>query len=151
MKRFATFLAFFLILLVHLSAQDTGKFKNEADYAEYFAKTMNIPEREFLIKTTNPKYNRHADMVSEEYAIEVDYHYKTYEAVGQALYYALMTDKKPAIVVIMEMTKPDESGKREVDEKSLSDLTEILKVAKKYEITTWTIDEEGKIEEVIKY
>ncbi len=67
------------------------------------------------------------DCLTDDYAIEFDFAYKWAEAVGQALYYALKTNKKPGIVLIME---------KERDEKNLRRL-EIL--TDKYNIRLWTI------------
>ena len=41
------------------------------------------------------------DIVTKEYAIEVDFAYKWAEAIGQSLYYAAMLNKKPGIVLIV--------------------------------------------------
>jgi hypothetical protein len=42
------------------------------------------------------------DCLTDEYAIEYDFANKWAEAVGQALYYAEKTGKKPAIVLILK-------------------------------------------------
>lgn len=42
------------------------------------------------------------DLLTDEYAIEFDFANKKYEAVGQALHYAIMTGKKPKIVLILD-------------------------------------------------
>lgn len=41
------------------------------------------------------------DCLTQEYAVEVEFADKWYE-VGQALFYAQMTNKKPGVVLIME-------------------------------------------------
>jgi len=41
------------------------------------------------------------DLLSKEYAIEADWPHKWQEAVGQSLYYAILTDKKPAIILLV--------------------------------------------------
>ena len=46
------------------------------------------------------------DCLTSTYAFEVDFGRKAFESVGQALYYALMTDRKAGIVLIQE-TKRD--------------------------------------------
>ena len=40
------------------------------------------------------------DCLSPDYAIEVDWTEKWAEAIGQALYYAAETDRKPAVILI---------------------------------------------------
>jgi hypothetical protein len=49
------------------------------------------------------------DLLSDEYAIEVDFSHKWSEAVGQSLYYALVTGKKPAIVLLV--TNPQKESR----------------------------------------
>lgn len=45
------------------------------------------------------------DCLTEEYAIEFDYGNKWAEGIGQSLYYAQMTGKKPAIALILRSKK----------------------------------------------
>jgi len=47
------------------------------------------------------------DCLTDEYAIEVDFAKKWAEAVGQSLYYAQMTEKKPGIGFILRDNKKD--------------------------------------------
>jgi len=68
------------------------------------------------------------DCLTDEYAVEVDFGPKWAEGVGQALYYAARTGKKPGIVLILE--KP-------------SDRRHVLKLnilAEKYGIKIWVIE-----------
>ena len=41
------------------------------------------------------------DCLTDEYAIEVDFGKKWAESVGQSIYYGLMTDRKPAVGLII--------------------------------------------------
>jgi uncharacterized Fe-S cluster-containing radical SAM superfamily enzyme len=66
--------------------------------------------------------------LSDEYAIEVDFAKKWAEGVGQSLYYAHMTGKKPAVGFIIDTKKEKRYLKR----------LEIL--AKKYGIKIFIID-----------
>ncbi len=52
------------------------------------------------------------DCLTDEYAIEFDFARKWAEAVGQSLYYAVMTKKKPGIVLIMSGKKDRKYLKR---------------------------------------
>lgn len=45
------------------------------------------------------------DMINDEYAIEVDWAYKWAEGVGQCLYYAEMTGRKPALLLLIKDDK----------------------------------------------
>jgi len=47
------------------------------------------------------------DCLTDEYAIEVDFSKKWAESVGQSLYYAEMTGKKPAVALIVRDNKKD--------------------------------------------
>jgi len=42
------------------------------------------------------------DCLTKEFAVEVDFAGKWAEAIGQALYYASVTGKRPAVLLIME-------------------------------------------------
>jgi len=64
-----------------------------------------------------PKYNgslevvqwdlSRVDILNDEYAIEADWSYKWSEAVGQSLYYAILTGKKPAIILLVKDRKKE--------------------------------------------
>ena len=69
------------------------------------------------------------DCLSDEYAMEVDFAKKWAESIGQALYYAYMTDKKPAVGLI-------------VGKKDKRFLIRLQRVAKKFDIKIYVIDKE---------
>lgn len=68
------------------------------------------------------------DCLTDEYAIEVDFAKKWAEGIGQSLYYAQMTGKKPAVALIVDIKK----------EKRY--LTRLEKVAQKSNIKIIIID-----------
>ena len=70
------------------------------------------------------------DCLTDEYAVEVDFAAKWAEAVGQALYYALMTGKKPGVLLIIE--RPSD----------MRHLGRLLAVSDKTGITVWTMGPE---------
>ena len=45
------------------------------------------------------------DCVTKGYAVEVDFGDKWYQAIGQSLHYALQTNKRPGILLIIESPK----------------------------------------------
>ena len=45
--------------------------------------------------------NSRVDCLFQDYAVEVDWHHKWAEAIGQSLFYAMMTGRKPAILLII--------------------------------------------------
>lgn len=67
------------------------------------------------------------DCLTDEYAIEFDFAPKWAESVGQALYYALMTGKRPGVVLIME---------EEDDDRFLIRLNTL---ADRYNLKVWTM------------
>jgi hypothetical protein len=67
------------------------------------------------------------DCLTTEYAIEAEFAPKKFEAIGQALYYAAKTHRKPGILLIIE--NPDEQ--RHLDRLNV--------VAEKIGIKVWTI------------
>ena len=69
---------------------------NELSYQHAYCSMHNgIEEYELSDKTR-------VDCLTDTYAIEFDFSNKAYEAVGQSLHYALMTGKKPKIVLILD-------------------------------------------------
>lgn len=100
----------------------------EADYQAFILKEMG-GEREYCL----PDRTR-IDILTSKYAIEIDYAYKWAEAVGQALYYAEISNRTPGIILIL--------AKR-------ANYTAYIKraclLATKYNIAVWTIDSQGAL------
>jgi hypothetical protein len=71
------------------------------------------------------------DCLTNEYAIEFDFADKWAEAIGQSLYYAEMTGKKPGIVLITERVN---------DERYLKRLEFVAGI---YNIKIWVMTAEG--------
>lgn len=65
------------------------------------------------------------DCLTDEYAIEFDYAKKWAESVGQSLYYAKKTGKKPAVAIILS---------KESDKKYIQRINDIDKDIKIFEI-----------------
>ena len=69
---------------------------NELSYQHAYCKLHDgIEEYELPDKTR-------VDCLTSEYAIEFDFANKSYEAVGQALHYSIMTRKKPKVFLILD-------------------------------------------------
>ena len=77
------------------------------------------------------KYVR-VDLVSDDYAIEVDKLEKFHEAIGQALHYAKETGKKPAIAIYIVDHQPGDKEK----------LKYVTLLCNYYKIKVWFINEE---------
>ena len=69
-----------------------AKYK-EADYVNAYCKG--------IVEYELPDHTR-VDCLTDNYAIEFDYAKKWAESIGQSLYYAKMTGKKPAVAIIVK-------------------------------------------------
>lgn len=72
--------------------------------------------------------NARVDCLLPQYAVEAEYTTKWYESIGQSLYYAMMTERKPAILFIRK--KGDSVHKARIDR--------FMKVHKEFKV--WWID-----------
>lgn len=97
----------------------------EADYQAYILEEMG-GESEYRLPD-----GARVDILTPEYAIEVDFSYKWAESIGQALYYAEKTGKIPGIVLILAKRKNHDSYIRR-----------LLFVARRYKIVVWLISED---------
>ena len=70
-------------------------FAKERDYQVPFCKALD-GQIEYVIEDRT-----RIDCLTDIYAIEVDYAKKHHEAVGQALYYSIITGRKPAVALIV--------------------------------------------------
>ena len=114
------FFTFSLLLTLSLEAKHLHK---EKVYQEHFCKIYGgITEYTLKDKTR-------VDCLLQEYAIEVDFAQKWAESIGQSLYYASKTSKKPAVLLIMEDRKKDQKY-----------LDRLENVSKTHNISIWIID-----------
>lgn len=80
---------------------------NESSYQHAYCSAVNgVEEYELPDKTR-------VDCLTNEYAIEFDFCVpgKIYESVGQALYYGLMTNRKPKVVLILDRKHEEQQKK----------------------------------------
>jgi len=84
----------FVILLLLLSGCSEKKHNEKYYQAKLCNELGGVMEQRLLDRTR-------VDCLTDEYAIEVDFSKKWAEAVGQSLYYAIMTEKKPAVGFIV--------------------------------------------------
>ena len=95
---FSTVLVVFTFTIVYLSFEqpkDKPAKKNERYYQTILCQHLN-GQAEFRLKDKT-----RVDCLTDEYAIEVDWAKKWAEGIGQSLYYAEMTNKKPAVALIV--------------------------------------------------
>ena len=99
LKKLFSFIGF-VFLLVFLSQPCLSKHLNtERDYQEKWC-----DENGGQVEVTMPDKTR-CDCLTGEYAVEFDFGEKWAEAIGQSLYYALQTNKKAGIGLIIEQSK----------------------------------------------
>ena len=92
------FLLIILLLFIPAMAQ-AAVFFNEKHYQTQWCGQFQGQTEYKLVDGTR------VDCVTSNYAIEFDFAKKWGEAIGQSLYYGIMTGKKPAIVLIIEKPK----------------------------------------------
>ena len=92
---------FFVLVLSILSICTQGYSQSKISEAEYSAYIHSLigGEREVSVNSGR------VDLIAEDYAIEIEKAPKWKEAIGQCLWYALNTNKKPAIILIIENEK----------------------------------------------
>tara|TARA_B100000315_G_scaffold96475_1_gene88613 strand:- start:1204 stop:1647 length:444 start_codon:yes stop_codon:yes gene_type:complete len=103
------------------SAINEKSKKNERDYQEPWCNREG-GKTEFVLKDET-----RIDCLTSEYAIEFDFGKKWAESIGQSLYYAMMTGKKPGVVLI-------------VKKQNSRYVKRLMKVAEKYKIKVWVLD-----------
>ena len=111
----------FFISLLFISCTQTPKKYNERYYQTQLCNKLD-GKMEYVLKDRS-----RIDCLTDKYAIEVDFAKKWAESIGQSLFYAQMTAKKPAIGLIIGK-KDDRYVKR------------IKKVTQKINIKIFEID-----------
>lgn len=122
-------IAFALVCIVSACA-GTREYAlyNERDFQEAFNKVYFNGRA----KTEVPvKYGR-VDLLTDEYAIEVDKLENFHEAIGQTLHYAKETGKKPAVAIFIVDHEPGDKQK----------LKYVTWLCNYYKIKVWFINEE---------
>ncbi len=90
----------FLVILAFITGCSSTKH-NEKYYQTQLCNELDGVMEQSLLDRTR------VDCLTDEYAIEVDFAKKWAESVGQSLYYAEMTGKKPAVGFIVRDNKKD--------------------------------------------
>lgn len=102
-----TLIAVVVTFLIILTFIGVSLFTNNVSYAKYRAH----PEKYYQEKFCNEidgvseiilNDMTRVDCIANGYAIEIDFANKWYEAIGQSLYYAMKTNMKPGIALIIE-------------------------------------------------
>ena len=119
---------FLLALLFACAAPQQQTLKTEKDFQKAFNETYFGGKAKMEVPV---KYGR-VDLVSSDYAIEVERLENFHEAIGQALHYAKETGKKPAIAFFITDRKPGDQEK----------LKYVTWLCNTYKIKVWFINEE---------
>lgn len=112
-----------IILTLFLLPLHAKHLHYEKVYQKVFCDHIN-GETEFVLQDKT-----RVDCLSNEYAIEVDFASKWHESIGQSLYYAIATNKKAGVLLILEDEKRDARY-----------LKRLKKVATTNHINIWTIN-----------
>ena len=113
------------LLLLSLQAKNLHK---EKVYQEHFCKEFGgITEYRLKDKTR-------VDCLIDTHAIEVDFAKKWAESIGQSLYYASQTSRKPAVLLIMEDEKRDEKYLKRLKNVSLTHNIDVWVINKNFKI-----------------
>lgn len=124
-------IALALILIVAACAGSKQQvLYNERDFQEAFNKVYFQGRAKMEVPV---KYGR-VDLLSDDYAIEVDKLENFHEAMGQALHYAKETGKKPAIAIFILDHQPGDKEK----------LQYVTRLCNHYDIKVWFINDELK-------
>ena len=83
----------FILVIMFISQTNTYAKMYEKDYVNMYCNGQ--------IEYVLPDKTR-VDCLTDEYAIEFDYAKKWAESIGQSLYYSKMTNKKPAVAIIVK-------------------------------------------------
>lgn len=73
--------------------------------------------------------NSRVDILTSQYAIEVDWAYKWKEAIGQSLWYSVVTTKAPGICLLLKNIADDSM-----------DIHRCNTICVKYDIALWLVD-----------
>ena len=122
-----------IVIIGNLSLIKPVENYKESDYQTIFLEYVNGHEEVVLDDRSR------VDIITNEHAIEIDYANKWAEAVGQSLFYALKTNKKPGIVLIL---KDNKNNNNYIKRTKL--------VSNQYDITLWTISEKLEIKKIPK-
>jgi hypothetical protein len=96
--------------------------QKESYYQKKFAKTIN-GQIEYVLSD-----QARVDIVTDTFAIEVDFGEKWAESIGQSLFYSTYLKKKAGVLLIVNGTLEDRFVKR------------LMSVASYHNITVWIVD-----------
>ena len=134
MKKFVLVIVF---LTLGICSQAQLFKQRESYYQKKFAEIIK-GQTEFVLTD-----QARVDIITDTFAIEVDFAEKWAESIGQSLYYSEMTGKRAGVLLIVNGRRDERYVKR------------LMTVAYKKDITVWIIDYTndswGKVDVEVKY
>jgi len=127
-------LNYILFLLLFPSILLAKHLHAEKDYQEHFCKQIG-GITEYRLKDMT-----RVDCLVDQYAIEVDFAPKWAESIGQSLYYASQTSRKPAVLLIIEDDEKDLKYLRRLEDVSQRHKIDIWIINKKFEVKQHTVE-----------
>lgn len=124
--RFYILTALFIIICAACAPTYIINHQTHTHNSEKYYQTKWCEERGGEIEYALDDYTR-VDCLLSDYAIEFDFAKKWAEAIGQALYYGIKTDRKPGIVLIIENGEQDDKY-----------LNRLKVIGEKHNIMIWT-------------
>lgn len=122
------FVSLLVIFIAACGASQKQVLRTEKDYQRAFNDACFRGKAHMEVHV---KYGR-VDLLSSDYAIEVDSPDNFHEAIGQALHYAKETGKKPAVAFFIAHRQPGDQEK----------LKYVTWLCNYYKIKVWFINEE---------
>ena len=113
---------FILLSLMLLSAVAFPQKMKESYYQNGFAIIMK-GQKEVILDD-----DARVDIVTDTFAIEVDFAAKWAESIGQSLYYSACLGRKAGVLLLVNGRKEDRYVRR------------LMRVATKFDITVWVMD-----------
>lgn len=113
---------FVTLILLSITTQAQLTKQLESYYQNIFATAIN-GTREVVLSD-----QARVDIVTDTFAIEVDFADKWAESIGQSLYYGKMLNKKPGVLLVVNGTKEERYIKR------------LMMVAAYNDIQVWILD-----------
>jgi len=106
MKYFLLLASLLFFLLLTGCEEQQHRTHTHVKHNERYYQTRLCKELDGIMEKRLPDRTR-IDCLTNTYAIEVDFAKKWAESVGQSLYYAQMTGKKPAVGLIVDGSQKD--------------------------------------------
>lgn len=127
-KSFPILVIIMIFIIIACTGSRQQSLYTEKDYQQAFNEVYFKGQAKMEVPV---KYGR-IDLLTDDYAVEVDRLEKFHEAIGQTLHYAKETGKKPAVAIFIVDHKQGDKEK----------LKYVTRLCNYYKIKVWFINEE---------